>query len=113
LVIGNLSRRYVQATVELPPWLTTATRTIALIPGQQAPLALQAHIHKMPIIPRNVAVVVRAAGGSSVVVGIRGGIPSPRKGFQPQALLIIVAIWLVLCVVAVLLPMLQNVFGAR
>jgi serine/threonine protein kinase len=115
LVIRNSGRRYVRAAVALPRWMSTPTPEIALIPGQEAALALQVHADTMPILPRNAAVAVRAGDRVGVSVPVRGNLELPQPGEAPPLLLaVILAIFLAaICFFGGLLPMLQAIFGGR
>jgi serine/threonine protein kinase len=115
LVIRNGGRRYVHAAIALPPWMSTPAPDVALIGGQETTLALRADQYKMPILPRNTAVVVRWGDRAGLSVPIRGKIPSQRQADPPPLLfLIILAIVLMaMCVLGGLLPTLQAISGGR
>jgi hypothetical protein len=96
--------------------MSTPTPEIALLPGREMTLVLQAHLDMAPILPRNAAVVLRGADGVGINVPMRGQLlldQRQQKMDAPPLLFIGVAVALLatMCLLSNLLSMLQAFFG--
>lgn len=115
LIIRNSGRRYVHASVGLPTWMKTATSALALAPGQQATLALELEMSRMPTRPRDAGVRVRAASGAGITIPLQGQAPPvSQQPASPWLFSIVFGLWLLLiCVFGVVLPMIQSLSAGR
>jgi serine/threonine protein kinase len=118
LAIRNGGRRYICAAVALPKWISTPTPEIALPPGQQTTLDLQANLDKAPILPRHAAVVLQAGDGAGVNIPLHGQLMLDQRQQHADAsplLFIVIAVLFLggMFLLAAIGPILQALFGAR
>lgn len=109
LIIRNSGRRYLQAKVSTPRWMSTPTPTIALRPGQQAALDLQIDLRKAPSVPQNYALGITPTAGTGISVPLQGQSPIlQRQSLDPRWAAVVVLIWILcVCLVTTVLPLLR------